>query len=366
MRGFSAQVGHVGQALLEFVIVLPVLALVLIATYAMGGVMYTGSYASSALKYAGDDKLLLAAQPNGNAALNMLTTRASTYPGGGVFPFSGNPIDGAVTPQNLASGGPGGFQALKVNGVFTASKQITMPLVPTIQFQVTQALPGKLFENNQGTGAVPVSQAQTVLVDPVKAQDYYNYVQSQITSIYQFSSGIPLTVPYMGGSCAGPATPVTWGDFIGALGSSSPFPSAIAGAPSGIDSQGAIQSRFPVSMPGSISSLIAINSDSAVCNSSAASNNYGAQCVLEGRIASPGVPAPACVADKQRSCSKAYLALLFKDANWKFDQQGGCQTTANRYYTASQMAANSANYTTNFTYWSAANALVAGGARDVY
>ncbi len=153
-----------GQALIEFVVSLPLLMILLTATFAIGVVMYTGTNASVATRTATENKIQLADTPG---AVNALARFINQY-NSGSFQINGANIDNL----NVVGGG-------KVISAIRAQKNVVPPNVPFINmpnfnFILTDGFHSALLRQNtgpfSGLNQVPIdvtAASMPATIDPV-------------------------------------------------------------------------------------------------------------------------------------------------------------------------------------------------------
>jgi len=172
------QVHTRGQALIEFVFCLPILTILLTATFAIGVVMYTGANASTALKTAIENKVALADNPAG--VPGQIQNFVNQY-NSGSFQVNGSNVDNLNAMQT----GP-------VIGVVISRKQIVPPPVafigmPNFNFTLIEGIHSAYMRTNTG----PFSTIVATPINLVRAQ----YPATVNPANFDITGGIPNEVP---------------------------------------------------------------------------------------------------------------------------------------------------------------------------
>ena len=170
-----------GQALLEFVFVLPVIILIFLAVFYVGMALYTGANASSSLSASLQNQASYADAANPTAVATGLVNGYSI----GSYKIMGSPVDSVsiTTTGNTVD-------------VVKATKSVTVPLFPTFNFTVAQGIKSNLLKTNTsptstGMNGVPFAVAQAQVAAQAASQP----------DSFSFESDVAAYIPIDRDSC---------------------------------------------------------------------------------------------------------------------------------------------------------------------
>lgn len=165
-----------GQALIEFVIALPLLIILMASTFAIGVAMYSGANASTAVRTVKENRAALADSVGG---ANDLMGFINAYNSGSLA-VAGN-VDSVNTVQNG-----------KVISTIAAQKAVTPPPIPfitlpTFTFTSVDGIHSSLLQANTGASVglndVPYDVANASIAGTINPADY------------DITDGVPIAVP---------------------------------------------------------------------------------------------------------------------------------------------------------------------------
>ena len=308
-----------GQALLEMALVLPVILLILLATFAVGGLMYEGARVSSAMEEPTKDKWRLSNTPDASATWTLTQTMITSYTGVPLLGLSSGSLDSlslSLVDHQTA--------------VLVGHKTVSWPLLPPFQFDVVSGVTSAVLNSNTGFDYAPYGPSPQT-----GTPSLYWSSPTLLPGYYGLDgASLPDTLALNTVDCAVNSVSFNIAMLSSFWQSQYPLyttPQVSVPSPVVLPAAGVIDNptlgSIALPMSPSLSGwLPGLTSSSAACNSPASIAQFQSQCALEGFPAGPA--GTDCTRAKRDLCSSAYV-LSFLNAKLQTTRTlKGCTPTA--------------------------------------
>ncbi|MBY0450967.1 MAG: pilus assembly protein [Cyanobacteria bacterium] len=292
-----------GQALLEMVLVLPVILFILLTTFAVGGLMYEGARVSSAMEEPTKDKWRLSNTPDSSATWTTTQSMITNYTG--------------VPLLGLSSGSVDSLSLSLVNhrtAVLIGHKTVSWPLLPPFQFDVVSGVTSAVMNSNAGFDYAPYGTS------PQTGNPSLYWTSAALLPAYYGldGAGLPDTLAFNTVDCAANSVSFNISMLSSFWQSQYPLyttPQVSVPPPSALPPTGVIDNpmlgsiALPMS-PNLSGWLPGLTSSNTACNAPASIAQFQSQCALEGFPAGPA--GNDCFRAKRDLCASAYVLTFLK------------------------------------------------------